>query len=164
MQHEIRRQNIDMVFVDVHVREVRGHGRDPLGPDAAHHTTGHRHPGDMGDHHCIVLRENESDYALWRFVDPDGSEFATRVAGDLVSNDGDVITRWCLESRGLTMRSLWQVAPLLADGTLTQVMPDLSTPAADICAAYAAGPALPRRTRALLEHLRAGLRSRISGE
>ncbi|MVU77626.1 LysR family transcriptional regulator [Nocardia sp. ET3-3] len=118
-------------------------------------------PSDLEDHNCIVLRENESDYALWRFLAPDGREIATRVAGDLVSNDGDVITRWCLESRGLIMRSRWQVAPLLADGSLIHILPDLATPAADIYAAYSASPALPRRTRALLDHLRRGLQARI---
>ncbi|MGW4243329.1 LysR family transcriptional regulator [Nocardia sp. NPDC004722] len=114
---------------------------------------------ELERHNCIVLRENESDYALWRFEQP---ETAVRVAGNLVSNDGDVITRWCLEGRGLIMRSLWQVAPLLRDGSLIHVLADFPTPSADIYATYTDSPALPRRTRALLDFLEQGLEARIT--
>ncbi|AYF74204.1 LysR family transcriptional regulator [Nocardia yunnanensis] len=111
---------------------------------------------DLERHNCLVLRENDSDYALWRFERP---ETALRVAGNLVSNDGDVITRWCLEGRGLIMRSLWQVAPMLRAGALIQVLPDIPTPSADIYATYADAPA--RRTRALLDFFERGLDARI---
>ncbi|WP_084530189.1 LysR family transcriptional regulator [Nocardia crassostreae] len=119
-------------------------------------------PADLEQHNCIVLRENESDYALWRFGETGHGETAIRVAGNLVSNDGDVITRWCLEGRGLIMRSRWHVDPLLRAGSLVQVLPGLPTPSADIYAAHATTAALPRRTRALLDHLEHGLNARIS--
>ncbi|WP_306362870.1 LysR family transcriptional regulator [Nocardia sp. CC227C] len=115
---------------------------------------------DLERHNCIVLKENDSDYSLWRFA-PDGKEAAVRVAGNLVSNDGDVITRWCLEGRGLIMRSLWHVGPLLRDGALINVLADIPTPDADISAVYAASPALPRRTRAVIDYLKQGLQARI---
>ncbi|MFI1912845.1 LysR family transcriptional regulator [Nocardia sp. NPDC020380] len=124
----------------------------------------HGAPADTAEleqHNCIVLRENESDYVLWRFIEPARGETAVRVAGNLVSNDGDVITRWCLEGRGLIMRSLWHVAPLLRDGSLIQVLPDIRTPSADVYAAYAGAAVLPRRTKALLDHLEQGLNARI---
>ncbi|ASF08139.1 putative LysR family transcriptional regulator [Nocardia brasiliensis NBRC 14402] len=116
---------------------------------------------ELAEHNCIILRENESDYALWRFESA-GKELAVRVAGNLISNDGDVITRWCLEGRGLVMRSRWHVDPLLKDGSLVQVLPELETPPADIYAVYAAAAPLPRRTRAVIDHLKAGLGRRIT--
>ncbi|WP_405163296.1 LysR family transcriptional regulator [Nocardia sp. NBC_01499] len=118
--------------------------------------------GELEQHTCIILRENESDYALWRFENGD-KEIAVRVAGNLISNDGDVITQWCLAGRGLVMRSLWHVEPLLRDGTLIQVLPDMRTPSADIAAVYAAAAPLPRRTRAVIDHLKSGLGRRITG-
>ncbi|MFC9438030.1 LysR family transcriptional regulator [Nocardia sp. NPDC057030] len=116
---------------------------------------------ELEQHNCIILRENESDYALWRFETGD-KELSVRVAGNLISNDGDVITQWCLAGRGLVMRSLWQVEPLLRDGSLIQVLPDIQTPSADIAAVYAAAAPLPRRTRAVIDHLKAGLGRRIT--
>ena len=117
-------------------------------------------PKDLEHHNCIVLRENEGDYALWRFG-PANDEIAIRVAGNLLCNDGDVTTRWCVEGHGLIMRSLWHVAPLLREGALVQVLSDFPTPSADINALYSATSHVPRRIRALVDHLAAGLSDRI---
>jgi LysR family transcriptional regulator, transcriptional activator for dmlA len=117
-------------------------------------------PKDLQQHNCIVLRENEGDYALWRFG-ADNDETAIRVDGNLSSNDGDVITRWCVDGHGLIMRSIWHVGPLLRDGTLVQVLADLPTPSADIHALYLATAHPPRRIRELVNHLAGGLSDRI---
>ena len=81
--------------------------------------------------------------------------------GNLSSNDGDVITRWCVEGHGLIMRSIWHVGPLIRDGRLTQVFADIPTPSADIHALYLATAHVPRRIRALVDHLATGLRARV---
>lgn len=117
-------------------------------------------PKDLHRHNCIVLRENEGDYALWRFG-ADNDESAIRVGGNLSSNDGDVITRWCVEGHGLIMRSIWHVGPLIRDGRLTQVFADIPTPSADIHALNLATAHAPRRIRALVDHLATGLRARV---
>jgi LysR family transcriptional regulator, transcriptional activator for dmlA len=117
-------------------------------------------PRDVHNHNCIVLRENESDYALWRFGS-DTDEFAIRVDGNLSSNDGDVITRWCVEGHGLIMRSIWHVAPLLREGMLVQVLADIPTPSADIYALYLATAHVPRRISSLVDHLAKGLAERL---
>ena len=120
-------------------------------------------PKDLQHYNCIVLRENEGDYALWRFG-ADNDETAIRVDGNLSSNDGDVITRWCVDGHGLIMRSIWHVGPLLRAGSLVQVLADLPTPSADIHALYLATAHLPRRIRELVNHLAAGLGARIETE
>ena len=81
--------------------------------------------------------------------------------GNLSSNDGDVITRWCVDGHGLIMRSIWHVGPLLRDGTLVHVLADIPTPSADIHALYLATAHVPRRIRELVNHLAAGLNDRI---
>ncbi len=116
---------------------------------------------DLADHHCIVIRENETDYAIWRFGKSD-DETAVRVHGSMISNDGDIATRWCLEGHGLIMRSLWQVAPFMRDGTLELVLPDVPTPAADIYALYPSVGYPLRRILAALDHLRTGLAERLA--
>ncbi len=83
------------------------------------------------------------------------------MSGKLTSNDGDVTTAWCVEGRGLLMRSLWHVGPLLRDGTLVQVLADLDTPAADIHAVYSAAPQVPRRVRAAVDYLETHLHARL---
>jgi LysR family transcriptional regulator, transcriptional activator for dmlA len=115
---------------------------------------------DLDDHNCIVIRENGTDFALWRFGD-DRNASAVRVNGTMSSNDGEIATQWCLEGQGLIMRSLWHVAPLLRDGRLVQVLADIPTPSADIHAVYAKSSATPRRISSLLDFLQAGMANRL---
>ncbi|QII07282.1 LysR family transcriptional regulator [Rhodococcoides fascians A25f] len=115
---------------------------------------------DLDDHNCIVLRQDEGDYALWRFGFGD-DDTAVRVSGNMISNDGDVATQWCVDGRGLLMRSLWHVTPLLQAGALVQVLDDIDTPAADVHALFSSGPGVPRRVRAAVDYLRARIADRV---
>lgn len=115
---------------------------------------------NLREHECIVLRQDEGDFALWRFATADG-ERAVRVSGRMTSNDGDVTTAWCVEGRGLLMRSLWHVGPLLREGVLVQVLEGIDTPSADIHAVYSAAPQVPRRVRAAVEYLHTHLHARL---
>lgn len=113
-------------------------------------------PADLRDHNCIVLRENDGDYALWRFGSEE-NETAVRAEGNMASTDGDVITQWCVDGHGLIMRSLWHVAPLLKSGNLVQVLADVPTPDADIRAIYPTSDHLPRRVEEFIRHIALGL-------
>ena len=108
---------------------------------------------DLVRHDCIVIRENDADYALWRFGTED-DRVNLRVDGALTTNDGDVATDWCRAGRGLVMRSLWQVAPLLDDGSLVQALPDMPTPRADVFAVFPEAGQLHRRVSGTIDHPR----------
>lgn len=120
------------------------------------------HVEDLADHDCIVLRENEGDFALWRFGDA-GNPRQVRVRGRLSSNDGDVVTDWALQGRGVIMRSEWHIRSHLESGALVRVLPDVPTPPADIYALLSDDVHVPRRISALIDHLAARLPDRIAG-
>jgi DNA-binding transcriptional LysR family regulator len=116
---------------------------------------------DLARHRCIVIKENENDYALWRF----GTEqepTTVRVTGTLASNDGDIATSWAVAGLGLIMRSTWQVDPLIREGRLVRVLEDIPTPDANVFAVYPAHVHETQRVREFLDHLRAGLGRRIA--
>jgi DNA-binding transcriptional LysR family regulator len=117
---------------------------------------------DLADHDCIVLRENEGDFALWRFGDARNPR-QIRVRGRLSSNDGDVVTDWALQGRGVIMRSAWQIQSHLESGALVRVLPDVPTPPADIYALLSDDVHVPRRISELVDHLAARLPDRIAG-
>lgn len=120
------------------------------------------HVEDLAVHDCIVLRENEGDFDLWRFGDA-GHPRQVRVRGRLSSNDGDVVTDWALQGRGVIMRSEWQVRAHLESGALVRVLPDVPTPPADIYALVSDDRHVPRRISELIDHLAARLPDRIAG-
>ncbi|MFD4193411.1 LysR family transcriptional regulator [Amycolatopsis thermoflava] len=117
---------------------------------------------DLADHDCIVLRENEGDFDLWRFGTA-GRPRQVRVRGRLSSNDGDVVTGWALRGHGVIMRSEWQVRSHLDSGALVRVLPGVPTPPADIYALLADDVHVPRRVSELIDHLAARLPDRIAG-
>ncbi|WP_017559536.1 LysR family transcriptional regulator [Nocardiopsis baichengensis] len=119
---------------------------------------------DLADHNCLVIKENDADFGVWRFGTGPGDETAVRVSGDMAGNDGEVIVGWCLEGRGLMLRSAWHALPLIRSGRLVQVLPQVPTPPADVFAVTDATAFLPRRTRALLDHLAHGLAARLAEE
>ncbi|WP_017591925.1 LysR family transcriptional regulator [Nocardiopsis potens] len=116
---------------------------------------------DLAGHNCLVLKENDADFGIWRFGTGPDDETAVRVGGDMAGNDGEVIAEWCLAGRGLMMRSAWHALPLVRQGRLVQVLEDVPTPQADILAVTDPTAHLPHRTRALLDHLAEGLSARI---
>ncbi|WP_435120570.1 LysR family transcriptional regulator [Amycolatopsis thermoflava] len=117
---------------------------------------------DLADHDCIVLRENEGDFDLWRFGTA-GRPRQVRVRGRLSSDDGDVVTGWALRGHGVIMRSEWQVRSHLDSGALVRVLPGVPTPPADIYALLADDVHVPRRVSELIDHLAARLPARIAG-
>lgn len=116
---------------------------------------------DLSEHDCIVLRENESDFALWRFGD-EGNQRRVRVEGSLSSNDGDIVVGWAAEGRGLMMRSQWHVQRYLDTGELIELLPDVPTPAADIYALYDDTHHVPRRVLDLIDYLGRELPKRVA--
>ena len=116
---------------------------------------------DLAGHDCIVLRENEGDFALWRFGST-AHPRQVRVRGSLSSDDGDIVTDWALQGRGIVMRSEWQVRAHLDSGALVRVLPGVPTPPADIYALLADDVHVPRRTSELIGHLAARLPERLA--
>lgn len=118
---------------------------------------------DLADHNCLVIKENDADFGIWRFGTGPDNDVAVRVNGDMASNDGEVIVDWCLAGRGLMMRSSWHAQPLIDQGRLVRVLPHIPTPAADVFGVTDVTTHLPSRTRTVLGHLAGGLAERLSG-
>ncbi|MFC3683497.1 LysR family transcriptional regulator [Hydrogenophaga luteola] len=113
---------------------------------------------ELSQHNCLVVRENGSGAELrfdhWRLQRTGAREWThTPVRGPLSSNSGELVRDWCLAGHGIMLRSLWDVAPLLARGELVRVLDEWSMPDADVhwIAPYRAQ--VPRRVRLLVDFL-----------
>nr|WP_307728667.1 LysR substrate-binding domain-containing protein [Massilia solisilvae] len=115
---------------------------------------------DLAQHRCIIHRQNDDAYGIWRFIHKDHTE-VVKVHGSLSSNDGDIVLGWALDGHGILIRSEWDAARYLESGRLRIVLPAFELPSADLFVYYAGGRAnQPVRTRAfidfLVEHFRKG--------
>jgi LysR family transcriptional activator of dmlA len=113
---------------------------------------------DLARHRCILHRQNDDAYGIWRFS-KDRQEESVKVQGALASNDGDIVLGWALDGHGILVRSEWDLARYVASGRLKVVLPDWRVPAADLFVYYPNRRNQPARTRAfidfLVEHLQA---------
>ncbi|NMG73664.1 LysR family transcriptional regulator [Aromatoleum diolicum] len=119
---------------------LRSHGRPEV-------------PADLNRHECIVLRQNESAYGMWRLSRGKQND-TVKVRGKLSTNDGEVALNWALDGHGILMRAEWDVAKYLRSGRLERVLPDYDTPAADIYAVYLERLNLSAKVSFFIEHLR----------
>lgn len=124
---------------------IKGHGV-PAGID------------DLRHHACLLVRENGSaggqSFDRWQLRrERDKAQTSVRVSGPLTSNSGELARDWCLDGRGIMLRSLWDIAPQIASGELVRILPAWSMPDADIhwLAPYRADA--PRRIRVLIDFL-----------
>jgi DNA-binding transcriptional LysR family regulator len=92
------------------------------------------HPEELRKHDCIALRENDEDVTMWRFTDRQGTTAKVRVEPILASTEGSVVREWALAGMGIMVRSEWDVAEHLRDGSLMALLPDWQLPDADVIA------------------------------
>ena len=78
---------------------------------------------DLQQHDCLVLKERDNAFGIWQLQGPEG-EASVRVSGPLSSNSGEIVLQWALDGRGVLLRSMWDVKPLLDQGRLVQVLAD----------------------------------------
>ena len=109
-------------------------------------------PHDLLRHQCILLRQNEAAYNLWRFTRGRSSE-TVKVRGHLSSNDGEVTMTWGLAGLGILQRAEWDLARYLRSGRLEQVLVDYQLPPADIYAVFPEKHHLSAKVRRFVDFL-----------
>ncbi len=110
-------------------------------------------PKDLASHNCIVLRQNDAAFGIWRLSRGKQSE-SVKVRGSLSTNDGEVALNWALDGQGILMRAEWNLADHLRSGRLVEVLGDYQTPPADIYAVYLERLNLSAKVSCFVEHLR----------
>lgn len=114
-------------------------------------------PEQLPDLPCIALRENNEDVTLWAFSRGRKTQ-SVRIQPSLSSNDGYVIKQWGCDGLGVILRSEWDVADALADGTLVRLLPGWKLPDADVVALTHQRDGLPERTRNFMRFLQDSFR------
>ena len=115
-------------------------------------------PNDLGKHNCIGIRQGEEAYGVWRLAG-DRKAVAIRTRGTLATNDGEIAVNWALDGHGILMRAEWDIERYLKNGRLVQVLPQYSTPDADIHAVYPQRHQLAARVRAFVDFVALSLHS-----
>lgn len=117
---------------------------------------------DLAQHDCLQVRESDTPSGTW-LLSKEGEKKpaqAIKVKGGLVSNSGELVRDWCLAGRGIMLRSLWDVAPLIASGQLVRLLPGYAMRNANIQWLAPFRAQTPQRVRLLREHVMAVFKKR----
>jgi DNA-binding transcriptional LysR family regulator len=130
-------------------------------PDYLRRNGSPKTPQELEHHDCLVVRENgqaSGQFDHWRLKRQSDKrsleeQTSVRVKGPLSSNSGEMARDWCLSGHGILLRSLWDIAPQLAEGKLQRVLPAWSMPQADVAWLAPYRAEVPRRIRLLIDFL-----------
>lgn len=109
-------------------------------------------PDDLTQHNCLILRQDDSAYGLWRFTKGRKTQ-TVKVRGTMSSNDGEVVLNWALDGHGILMRADWDATRFLRSGRLELLLEDYELPPADIYAVYSQKHNLTAKVRIFLDFL-----------
>ncbi|MCW4113977.1 LysR family transcriptional regulator [Aurantimonas sp. MSK8Z-1] len=113
---------------------------------------------DLADHECIVLRQDNQTYDVWRLQRNQATE-SIKVQGRLSSNDGEIALRWVLEGHGIMLRSEWDIRRHIEAGRLSIVLPRYAQIDADIYGVYPERDNVSAKIRAFMTFVSDRLRS-----
>jgi LysR family transcriptional regulator, transcriptional activator for dmlA len=116
----------------------------------------------LAAHECLRVRESDTPSATWLLSKAGDKKpaQAIKIGGSLVSNSGELVRDWCLAGRGIMLRSLWDVAPLIASGKLVRLLPSYAMRNANIQWLAPFRAQTPKRVRLLREHLMTQFKTR----
>lgn len=107
---------------------------------------------ELVSHDCLLIKERDRPFGVWHLQGPQGTQ-TVKVTGSLSTNHGEIARQWCLDGRGILLRSMWDVQGDLAAGRLLQVLPDYRQDA-DIWAVYTSPLINSAKVRVTVEFLR----------
>jgi DNA-binding transcriptional LysR family regulator len=122
-----------------------------------------RVPDDLFQHECLLLRFPGSQQYRWTLQKPSGP-VTLHLRGRLDADDGDVLTAWALDGRGITLKPVFEVAAHLKSGALRPVLLDAPPPPATLAVVYPHRRLLPSKVRLLSDFLVAELGPAVERE
>ena len=118
-------------------------------------------PKDLMKHNCIVIRQGDEAYGVWRLSAKKGSQKqveTVRLQSRMTTNDGEIAVKWALAGHGILMRAEWDIKPHLASGALVQILPGYGSPNSDIFVVYAQRNQMSVRIRTFVDFFAEELR------
>lgn len=81
------------------------------------------HPHQLASHNGLCYQLNDVVQEEWQFVHGEHT-IKAKLQGDRISNDGDLVRRWCVSGYGMAIKSCLDMADDLLSQRVISVMPD----------------------------------------
>ena len=81
------------------------------------------HPHDLASHNGLFYQLYDITHDVWEFTRQE-QKYTVKMSGDRASNDGDLVRRWCVDGKGLAVKSCLDMSADLLAGRVVNVMPE----------------------------------------
>lgn len=111
-----------------------------------------RTPQDLAQHRCLTY-SNLADASQWSWLDDRGQKRPVDVHATLAANNGEMLSKFATNGLGIVMQPTFIAHKFIRDGTLVQVLPEVSWPETTAYAVYPPTRHLSYRVRAFIDFL-----------
>jgi len=111
-----------------------------------------RTPEELAAHNCLTYEYGPARNQ-WRFVDSEGRERLARVAGNLHSNNGDLLAEAAAQGAGIVYQPTFVVGDAVRAGRLVPLLQDFQAPPLPIYAVYPSRKHLSAKVRLFIDFL-----------
>jgi len=80
-----------------------------------------QHPHELPAHNALFYQLYDKKHDVWEFT-KDKQTYKVKMSGNRASNDGDLVKRWCIEGKGLTVKSGLDLSDDILEGRLINIM------------------------------------------
>jgi len=109
-------------------------------------------PQDLARHNCFTY-EYLTPRGEWTFRDAHGREHTVRIAGNIHSNNGDLLAEAAARDAGIAIEPMFIVGPDVRAGRLVPLLQDYAAPSSAIYAVYPSRRHLSAKVRLFVEFL-----------
>ncbi len=89
---------------------------------------------DLMRHRCLVIHERDQQHGRW-ILEGEGEKHSLKLKGVLSSNNGETVKQWTVDGHGISLRSTWDINPMIRAGQLVRILPQYFQ-GADVYAIY----------------------------
>jgi LysR family transcriptional regulator, transcriptional activator for dmlA len=116
---------------------------------------------DLAHHECLAVHESDDRGSSWLLTNSSKKELIhnIKIKGALSSNSGELVRDWCVQGKGIMLRSLWDVSQLLSAGKLVRVLPEYTMKDANVQWLAPFRPHTPLRVSLLRDYLTSAFKS-----
>jgi DNA-binding transcriptional LysR family regulator len=116
------------------------------------------HPQDLASHNGLLYQLNNITYDVWEFYRGD-EQYKIKMKGNRVSNDGELVHRWCVSGKGIGLKSCLDISSDLLAGNVVHILPEYQTKATELWLIFPSRQSITPAARLLRDTLKQKTRS-----
>ncbi|MFT5707010.1 MAG: DNA-binding transcriptional LysR family regulator [Oceanospirillaceae bacterium] len=111
------------------------------------------HPDDLSTHNALLYQLYDIIHDVWEFTDQQ-RVYKVKVSGNRASNDADIVRRWCVADKGISVKSCLDMSADLLSGNLVNIMSDYKPIPTELWLVFPSRQSITPAARLLREKLK----------